>query len=65
MGLVKPGVAAEAGRAGRMHHGLWTKYVDACQASRALAGDYSPRTDASLPKRSAMCKSSQPLRCAR
>jgi len=57
MGLVKPGVAAEAGRAGRMHHGLWTKYVDACQASRALTGDYSPRTGASLPKHGAMRKS--------
>lgn len=65
MGLVKPGAAAEAGHAGRMRHGLRTKCVDACQASGALAGDYSPRTGASLPKRDALCKSAQPLRCAR
>lgn len=57
MGLVKPGTTAEAARAGRMRHGLWTKYVDACQASRALAGDYSPRTGRSLPKHAALCKS--------
>ncbi len=57
MGLVKPGTTAEAARAGRVRHGLWTKYVDACQASRALAGDYSPRTAASLPKHATLCKS--------
>ena len=34
----------EAGHAGRRRHGLWTKYVDACRVSRALTGDYSPRT---------------------
>lgn len=56
MGLVKPGTTAEAARAGRMRHGLWTKYVDACRASRALTGDYSPRTEASVPKRGAFCK---------
>lgn len=33
-----------------MRHGLLTKYVDACRASVALAGDYSPRTGRILPK---------------
>src|SRR5690606_14834511 len=46
---------------GRMRHGLPTKYVDACRAGWALAGDYSPkdgRECAHAPR------ISQPLRCA-
>lgn len=36
---------------GRMRHALRSKCVDACRASRVLAGDYSPRTGAIVPKR--------------
>lgn len=43
MGLVKPGLAYRYALAGRMRHGLRTKYVDACRTSRALVGDYSPK----------------------
>ena len=54
-GSCQTGPCAVARLAGRMRHGLRTKCVDACRTSRALVGDYSPRTAASLPHPAGGC----------
>ena len=54
----------QAGMVGRTRHGLLTKYVDAYRASRALAGDYSPRTGRIVPKAAGIGKRSALRGCA-